>query len=170
MSIEEILTKLVTAVEANTAALGVLNAGRDAALAKLEDAAANGVVSKPATTRTRKAKEPEVVAAPAAPVVGDDDLRAAAGAYIGSAGEDKEARQALARNLKAITDHFGTSTLVGETGLKDPDQKAQALFYIQRFGKGLTVDFGADYDFAGDPAQGGSEPAAAEEEDEFAIG
>jgi hypothetical protein len=53
----------------------------------------------------------------------DDDLRNAATTYIQGAGEDKASAASAAANIKSITDHFGTKTLVGETGITDPTQR-----------------------------------------------
>lgn len=186
MSIEQALADntasnvaLATALAANTAVMEKLLAGRDSAVAALE-AKAEG---KP-TRSSRKPKEDaaagngsdgnaatgsqEAGATAASEPTGpsDDDLRAAATTYIQGAGDDKEARSKRAASIKSITDHFGTKTLVGETGITDPTQRVQALFYLKRFTAGSTVDFNAEYDFAGDPAQGG----AAEADDFDAIG
>lgn len=182
-SLEELIVGLTEAVNRNTASIDTLVAGRDAALAQLEKVAAE---PKPATRSRKKAESAEGNAAgsaeggstaesqaaspssaPATPIVTDDALRAAATEYVGGAGDDQAERQARGKNIKAITDHFGTKTLVGETGIQEDDQRAQALFYLKRFEAGLKVDFGAEYDFAGDPGQG-AEPAAAD--DDFDIG
>lgn len=160
MSIEQALAELTSAVAANTAVLEKLEAGREAALAQLEQSA-----SKPTTRSRKKATEeapaPAETPAPAAtqepavtPTVSDDDLRAAATAYIKGAGENADERKTRGANIKSITDHFGTKTLVGETGVQDPEQKVQTLFYLNRFAAGLNVNFSAEYDFSGDPAQG----------------
>lgn len=163
MTIESAIADLTAAVSAlnavtaaNTAILEKLEAGREAALAQLEHNAA----AKPAT-RTRKKETPaaaEPTPAPAATetvaTVSDDDLRAAAVAYMKGAGEDATARAARGANIKAITDHFGTATLVGPTGIQEPEQKVQALFYLKRFDAGAEVNFSAEYDFSGDPSQG----------------
>lgn len=180
MSIEAVMERLAIAVEQNNVVVEKLIAGRDAALEQLKTAA-----EAPKTTRSRKkADEPAaVVETPAAetPVaetpaatavtaeVTDDQLRDTAQKYIGGAGEDATARQARGANLKAMLDHFGVAKLVGPEGLQDPEQKQQALFYLKRYDASIAVDFSADYDFAGDPAQGGAEPAAASG-DEFDIG
>lgn len=183
---------LTETVAANTVQLEALNAGREQALAQMQGAA--GATGEKPATRRRSSKPDETPAPgttpaaaetpapattapattapattiPAAPTASEDDVRAAAGAYIGGAGTDAEAKQARAANLKTITEHFGTKTLVGPTGIETGEQRAQALFYIKRFDSGAEVNFSADYDFAGDPAQGGTAPAAGG--DDFDIG
>lgn len=199
MSIEQLLAENTAALNANTETMGKLIAGREAALAQFEkQAAVAGEAPKP--TRTRKPKADEAPAAggggeaggnaagsaaagstvesPAAspssaPTVGPDDaeIRAAAATYIKGASDDEDARQARGANLKAITDHFGTKTLVGPEGVQDADQRQQTLFFIKRFDAGCPVDFSQEYDFSGDPTQDGLEPAAAAAAgDEFDIG
>jgi hypothetical protein len=182
MSIESALAELTAAVVANTAVLEKLEAGREAALEQLQNKDAGGTK----TTRTRRPKETtenadnsgnagagsadtgsQAGAAAnasdqAAPGVTEDDLRAEATAYIKGAGENVEDRKARAANIKSITDNFGTAALAGDNGIKDPEQRAQALFYLKRFAAGQTVDFSAEYDFAGDPAQGVSGGADSE--------
>jgi hypothetical protein len=189
MSFEALLERVAVAIERNTESVEKLCAGRDAALAQFEKVATAGEAPKP---RSRKkadaepaagngaaaaAETTETVAAASQPAtepsIADDDLRNAAQAYIGGAGDDVAARQARGANLKAILDHFGVSKLVGPEGLQDPEQKQQALFYLKRYDAGITVDFAQDYDFSGDPLVGGESVHAAAvtaDEDEFAIG
>lgn len=188
MSIEALLDRVATAIEANTQALQVLEAGRQASLAQLEKHAAAGGEGAPKTSRSRKKEaEPvtgeaaatESVASPAASPSPDPaataaaadtanidaDLTAAVTAYIaGSNGDDDKA--ARTENIKAIMGHFG-GKLVGPTSTLDADQKSQALFYVKRFGAGCEVNFNQDYDFSGDPAQGAAPETVA---DEFDIG
>lgn len=168
------------ALSANTAILEKLEAGREAAIAQLEQKA-----DKPATRSRKKADE-----APAGAVAGDaagsaaeetsavagetatvsdDDIRNAAIGYVQGTAEKPttaEERKVRGANVKSITDHFGTKTLVGPDGINDPDQRTQALFYLGRFNAGCEVNFSAEYDFSGDPAQG----AVAAEADFDAIG
>jgi hypothetical protein len=163
MSIEAALAELTEAVKANTAILEKLEAGREAAVNALE-AKADGKSTRsrkkadetpaPAKEEAKPAAEKTPEAAGDTPTVSDDDLRNAATDYIKAAGDDAEKRKANAANIKAITDHFGTKTLVGETGIQDAEQRVQALFYLKRFGAGAEVNFSAEYDFSGDPAQG----------------
>lgn len=181
MSIEAALAEntasnlaLAAAIAANTSILEKLEAGREAAVTALENKA-----DKPARTSRKKADEPAAgngeaastgsqaggataAAEPTGP--SDDELRNAATTYIQGAGEDKAQRSERGANIKSITDHFGTKTLVGETGITGVEQRTQALFYLNRLAAGQPVDFSAEYDFAGDPAQG------AEAEDFDAIG
>jgi hypothetical protein len=56
--------------------------------------------------------------------------------------------------VKVLPAHFGTTKLLGAEGVQDPEQRAQAAFYIARKKLGLDVNLSADYDFAGDPGQG----------------
>jgi hypothetical protein len=184
MAIEELIKGLTEAVNRNTDTVEKLIAGRDSALAQLEKVAGE---PKPATRRKKStdsteenaagAAEPgstaaSPAAAPAAQAtasgVSEDDLRGAATAYVGGAGENKDERTARGKNIKAITDHFGTKTLVGPEGITGSEDRVQAMFYLKRFEAGLTVDFSAEYDFSGDPAQGDAESASADEE--FDIG
>lgn len=170
MSIEAALAELTAAVVANTEALNgntsileKLEAGRAAAVSALESK-----TEKPAT-RTRKAKDEPTAgnasAGTASPVAdaktasepvgpSDDDLRKAATDYIKGAGEDVEERNARGTNFKALLAHFGVAMLVGDTGINDADDRAKALFFLKRYAAGKPVDFSADYDFSGDPAQG----------------
>lgn len=169
MAIETLLERIAVALEANTAVLEKLEAGREAALEQLQNKADTGTKA-PRASRKKADETPatagngdnastgsqEAAATPAAdePTISDDDIRGAAGTYIGGAGDNVENRKARAANIKRITDHFGSKTLVGETGIQDAAQRAQALFYLRRFNAGCEVDFSAEYDFAGDPAQG----------------
>jgi hypothetical protein len=182
MSIETALAELTAAVVANTAILEKLEAGREAALAQLE---AKGETK---TTRTRKPKASDDSAGDAAgnasgaegastgsqaggataavkstaPTADEALVRQVATDYIKGAGDNAEERKARAGNIKRITDHFGTAALAGDNGIKDAEQRAQAVFYLKRYDAGLEVNFSAEYDFTGDPTQG-----AAEAEDSF---
>lgn len=177
MSVEALLERVATAIEANTAAVEKLTAGREAALAQLEKTVGAGEPAKPARGRGKKADEtaavttetpaattetPAETPAPAAsgPTVTEEELRKAAVDYVGSVGQEK-----AGPNLKAIADHFGVSALAGPTGIQDGEQRAQAAYYIARYGAGLEVNFSEDYDFASDPTAEAA-PAA----DEFNIG
>jgi hypothetical protein len=180
MSIEAAIAELTAAVNANTAILQKLEAGREAALAQLQEKG-----EKPASRSRRKPEEPaagnaagdatggSAAASPPAspspadagstgPTATEDEVRQVATNYIKGAGDNAENRKARADNIKSITDHFGTAALAGDNGIKDPEQRAQAVFYLKRFDAGLEVNFSAEYDFTGDPTQG-----AAEAEDSF---
>ena len=76
--------------------------------------------------------------------------------------EDAALRAKYGEFLVAMTAHFGAKALTGPDGLNDPDQLNQAIFFVKRKATGAEVDFGADYDFDGDPAQGATAPAADE--------
>jgi len=191
MSIEAAIEALTAAVQENTAEMKVMNAGREAALAQLTDAAASGT-PKPAS-RSRKKAEAEAPAATDAgngasapstaaasdaaapsptattPEVTEDDLRNAAQTYIAGAGQDAAARAERGGQIKAITTHFGTATLVGETGINGADERKQALFFLRRLNEGLPVNFSHDYDFDGDVTQDDGAPATAGGDD-FNIG
>lgn len=186
MAIEALLERIAVGLEANTAVLQILNAGREASLEQLKKAGEAGEAAPARATRKKKADEAPAVtetataptavppAAAAAPVDGlsalETELKAAVTAHIEgtTVAEEKAARVA---DIQAIMAHFG-GKLVGPQSTLDDDQKAQALFYVRRYAAGLPVDFSQDYDFAGDPTQGGLEPAgaAADAGDDFDIG
>lgn len=159
MALESLLERIAVALEGNTAILEKLEAGREAALAQLEAKADKSATRSRKKTEEPAAPETKAPATPTAPTVSDDDLRAAATDYIKGAGDDADAKKARAANIKAITDHFGTKTLVGETGVQDADARVQTMFYLKRFAAGLEVNFSAEYDFSGDPTQGGDSGA-----------
>jgi hypothetical protein len=168
-------------VTALTAALGRvadnqerLLAGQQAAIDKLEG-------GKPATTRSRKTADPvvaetaktEAVVEPKpetvvtetpkpvsflpAGVTDADTLKAYVSEWTGAVtGDDKVKRVDL---LKAIAQHLGVEPKFAPLSA-DAAKLKQALFFIERSKADLPVDFSADYDFAGDPKQGGASPAA----------
>lgn len=186
--LEEKIAALVAAVEANTAAVEKLNAGRDVALAKLEEKVTGGE-AKPATRRRKKIDDEPAegnAAGNAAPgsttasqadspssaqtaaAFDDDTLRGAVKDYI-AGGKDEVARTARQANVKTIVDHFG-GKLVGPESTLDDEQKAQALFYVKRFAAGCKVDYSQDYDFSGDPTQDGLDAGADDTTDFDDIG
>jgi len=161
-----------------------LLAGQQAAIEKIE-------AGKPTTTRARKTADPVVAAAaePAAvvekpadpaPVVAETsksflpaDVTDAASleiyvkAWTGAVtGDDKVKRVDL---LKAIANHFGVAPKFGPLA-ETKDRLTQTLFFIERSKKDLVVDFAADYDFAGDPAQGRASAPAADAADDSDFG
>jgi hypothetical protein len=190
MSLEQLLAENTAALIANTQALQVLEAGRQASLEQLKKAAETGDAPKP--TRRKKADEAPAAAAeeatvtqtvtegavsaptttaPAATESIEQQVRAETTAYVNAEGLTDDQKTARTDNIRAIMAHFG-GMLCGPTSTLDDEQRSQALFYIRRFAAGCTVDFSQDYDFSGDPAQGGldaAEPAAAAA-DEFDIG
>lgn len=180
MSIETLLAELTAAttaqtaaIQANTAILEKLEAGREAAIAQLE---AKGE-TKATRTRRPKAEEPAAgnasggeaastgsqaggvttAAENSAPTADEALVRQLATDYIKGAGDNAEERKARASNIKLIADHFGTAALAGDNGIKDAEQRAQAVFYLKRFTAGVEVNFSAEYDFTGDPTQGAAE-------------
>lgn len=187
MSIETLLAEVRDALDRNTQQLQVVEAGRQASLDQLLKA--QGAEAAP-KTRTRKKGEVEpgmqgtavpiaeetvpaetpaaTAPTPAADVTTiENDLKQATTDYIGGGANDDE-KKARTANIVSIMEHFGTK-LVGPQSTLDAEQKQQALFYVKRFAAGCTVNFAEDYDFAGDPTQGGLD-AAAPAEEEFAIG
>lgn len=74
--------------------------------------------------------------------------------FIGWLGEttDPEVRKERAQFVAAIGQHFGVKLPFHPTeGLTDDEQRKQTLFFLRRKREGLKVDFGAEYDFDGDP-------------------
>lgn len=180
MSIEATVAELTKAVldlsaklDVNSGHLERVIAGQEAAMAKLE--------GKPAaTTRTRPKKEEPAAAAAEEPKtepkkVGSNpvtsnipqteaDMKAYVAAWTGAT-DDADERASRVGFLKALADHFGGK---GYAALVQSDDTAkQAVFFIERKKLGLSVDLNAEYDFDGEPGQGGGEPAAAAEEDDF---
>ena len=186
MSIETLMADLTAALNKNSDHLARVILGQEAAMAKLEGSA-------PAATRKPRAKkddEPATGAAdtgnsdaaptaapttastaeaspaaaePAAKVFTQDDLKAVAMEWRGST-EDEAARKKQNELFLAIAAHLGVAKMTGPEGPQASDDIKQAVFFIRRAMAGKSVDFGADYNFDGDPAQGGAAPAAAEED------
>lgn len=144
-----------------------LIAGQAAALDKIE---------APKATRTTRAKKddapaPEpVTAEPAATASGEGDAVSASETAVSMVDDvkpvglshleklkkagDTEAANAFGAFMLSINSHFGGSAKLFER--TDPDEAKQTLFFIKRKIAGLPVDFSADYDFDGDPEQGGA--------------
>ena len=79
--------------------------------------------------------------------------------------DDADERGRRVQFLKDMATEFGgagTAALVSS-----PENAKRAVFYIERKKSGLDVNFNADYDYDGDPAQGGSAPAAEADGDDF---
>ena len=165
MSIEAALADLTAAVKANSALLERVVAGQQVAIEKLEGGA------KPASTRGRKpaaeqpkaetpapavtetpAPAPAAAAKPATALPKDaDELKAFMSAWTGAT-DDVVERKARVDFLKAIAQELGVEAkFAALAGAEDGIKKT--VFYINRKKEGLTVDFSADYDFDGDPAQ-----------------
>lgn len=198
MSLESKIDELMGALTAHTAALGAntavlerVVAGQAAAMEKLEAGsgkAATGTRSRKAAAapETPPATEP-AAAAPEAPatagkepipdapqttvcgvdVTSDDALRAHIAAYL-NRDTDAAARKERGGILATFLAEMGTKTFVGDEGVKDINDRRRLAFYVARAAAGLPVDFAADYDFDGDPAQG--DAPAADAGDEFQIG
>lgn len=172
------LEQFIAALQENTAATAKNNellerviAGQNAAIEKIEAPKATRKKADPATETpaAAAAAEPttETPAAAAEPTaeVTDDEVKAEALAWMADvdpagaadpAKKDVAKRTACADFFKAIVTHFGLNgTLTGPKAELNAEQRKQALFYLRRRRAGLSVDFNADYDFDGDPAQGG---------------
>lgn len=173
------ITALTEVLKQQIAVTERVVAGQAAAIEKLEAAKPSS-----AGTRTRKQKEEPAAAAdegksndapadtasgaadassaseekkPAHPT--GADLEAHIKAWTGST-DDADERAKRVAVLRDIATHFG-----GKGFAPLIENPREAYFYVERAKAGLTIDFKADYDFDGDPAQGGS---AAATEDEFA--
>lgn len=164
MSIEAKIDDLIAAVTTNTVELAKNNAHLERVIAGQADAMAKLEGMKPAAgTRTRKPKDETPAAEtpktetkvetskPAALPKDADELKAFVSAWTG--GTDDAAERAERVNfLKAIAAELGVAPKFGElVGAEDGVKKT--CFYINRKKEGLSVDFGHDYDFDGDPAQ-----------------
>lgn len=141
-----------------------LLAGQIAAIDKIDGVKSGGRAGKKETPAPvaetpvappTVAETPAAPAAPAAPapVVTDDQIKAAAHAWMTDKSEAD--RLAAAKFLGEIMTSFGVGgKLTGPESKLDDEQRRQALFFIQRKAAGLEVNFSADYDFTGDPTQG----------------
>lgn len=169
MSIEALIERHIEALEKNTATLERVIAGQQAALDKIEapktprttkktepaPAAAETPAAAPAADPAPAATETAATTAPAADVVTDEQLKAAALKWMD--GKPQEARLEAAKKMNDILAYFGVGgKLTGPESKLDDDQRKQAKFFIERWAAGLTVDFSAEYDFDGDPTQGGA--------------
>ena len=186
-----IIEATLAALQANTAATEKNNellerviAGQTAAIDKIEAPKAARAKKADTPAAETQATTPAADTAPAtvtpaavtpAAEVSDDDVKTVALAWMAAidpagaadpAKKDLAKRTACADFFKAIVENFGLSgTLTGPKSELNAEQRAQALFYIRRKAEGLGVDFNADYDFAGDPAQGGVAEADAGDDD-----
>lgn len=182
MSIEQLLADqiaatnaLTVAVNENTAALKVLDAGRTEALDQLK-AAGTGTAA-PRRTRAAKADEPAPTPTPAAaaetvagyaPDTSDDAIRAMLTGWLKEKSIDAAEVTKRGDTFKAMLAHFGSPAAVGEKSTLDSDQRHQLVFFLTRFQTNLPVDFSADYDFGADPlAQGESLDLTAADDDEM---
>lgn len=183
MSLEAALAEHTEALKANTAVTQAntaicerLVAGQSAAMEKLAEKQEAARTGKAPTAAEKKAAEKaaEVAAAAAAkpettpPVTtgqkvptNTEEMKAYISGWTGST-DNADERAARVQFLKDLAKHFGVNPAMSELV---PHAKL-TVFYIERKKAGQPVDFSADYDFEGDPAQGGGEPAAAAEAEE----
>lgn len=170
ITVEAVMTSIValtTALNRVAENQDRLLAGQTAAIEKIEGA-------KAPTTRRKKADEPAAVVAeekaPETPAVAETfftvpDSVEAFKEYVGKwTGEVEPGTPERAKRvdlLKAIASHFGVNPKFPELF---PHVK-EAVFFIERSKAGLEVNLKVDYDYSGDPKQGGEAPAA--DEDDF---
>jgi hypothetical protein len=186
MSLEATIQALIVVQEKNTDALERLLAGREDALEQLKNAASpaatgtrsrakkvdtvaetvveNGAAAA-ATTAATASVETKTVARPVDAT--NDELKARIAAWLGTDPAQQAERKP---QLAALLAQLGSPAVAGEKSTITDEQRYHATFYVERFKAGLPVDFGADYDFDGDPLNqdapaADEEPAAAEEED-----
>lgn len=161
MSFDALIAAHTEALNSNTAALlavteslNLNNEGREAAMAAI------GTATPEKATRTpRKAKDDTPAPTPAPTVTASklptaEDVRKALGDWMGETDEvvERDNRKGF---VKSLIDHFGKRPAELE-----PEQMAQVLFFLARHKAGVAVNFSADYDFGGDPTQGGAEVTA----------
>jgi|GEM_PF-1947509 len=161
-------------------------AGQAAALEKIETPKAPRTTKKadapapasdapstaPAAEAPASAPTPEA-ASSAATEVSDADVRNAAVAWMAKvdpAGEADPSKKDMAKRTECaaflgdILNWMGFpagAKITGPDATLSAEQRQQAVFFINRRAAGLTVDFSADYDFDGDPAQGAAAAPAA---------
>jgi hypothetical protein len=162
MSLEAALAEHTAALKENTAILTRIVAGQKEALEKV-DARLGAAPTKPAAAKKEEPKpadpvkeEVKPVAAATVQVVNKDDVKNAALKWMD--GKSADDRKAASEKLKEVLAHFGREDekLTGPDAKLNDDECKQAKFFIERWAAGLTVDFNADYDFDGDPKQGGA--------------
>lgn len=176
MSLEQALAKLTSevelarnATEKNNELLARVVEGQQAAMAKLESSTVTKVETK-GRAKVGKAAEtanPKEEAKPKE--VTQDDLKNLALPYLQSLKGDAKAN--FNKFLNGMAEHFGCEKLTGPEGINDPEQRAQAVWYVCRVKAGLPVDFNAEYDFTkavDAPENQPAEDAAEAEADPFA--
>ncbi len=171
MSLEakiEALTGAVTAlgvlIERQVAIQERLAAGADAALAKMEGGspAAAGKASRgrpkketEAATETPKPSEEPADTASQEPAAdsASESFPTFSKSWLDGAEQGSDEYKRRGKLLMGILGNFGAGKI------KELDEKhhAAAIFYIKRDQSGKKINFEAEYDFAGDPAQ--DEPA-----------
>lgn len=175
MSIEALLAENTKAVQDLIAAIGVNSghlerviAGQEAAMAKLDGKPAPKSRAKkedtpPATEKKVEpaAEEPKKTAVFSLPST-EAEMKAYVAAWTGAT-DDADERASRVDFLKALATHFGGK---GYGALVQSEETAkQAVFFIERKKLGLKVDLNAEYDFDGEPGQGGDSAAEADEDD-----
>ncbi len=169
MSIESKIDDLIAAVAANTEAVAAQTAiqerllvGQQAALEKIDGgkAAATGK-GKAATSRAKKAEEDkkkpadtesqeeDAKTASTEKDVEDEDFATYAKAWLNSVKDGSAEYKRRGKLLMGILAHFGA----GKMSELDKKNHHKALFFLKRDEAGMVVEFDADYDFDGDPAQ-----------------
>ncbi|MBB5986007.1 hypothetical protein [Sphingobium lignivorans] len=182
MALEEALLEATKGMAALTEMLKITAQNQERLIAG--QAAAIEKVQPETRTRTRAKKdEPTPAAAPAetetaeAPPpastdssptftteVSDDELKIVASTYLaGEKDKGMEALQIAKDFIPSIAAEFGSPKLCGPESKLTPAERVKAWFFLKRKSAGLPVDFNGDYDFDGDPTQGG-EPAAPEDD------
>jgi hypothetical protein len=128
MSLEDHLSALTKAVEANTAALSKIAGAAKAATGTAGKSAGADAGAKPAATAA--AKKP---ATPKAPTI--DDIRTKFGGYLST--DDAELRAVRKEQCVRIYDHFG----VKKATELAPENFAEALGYLASFENGEEPEF-----------------------------
>lgn len=157
------VTALAEIVKSQVAIQERLVAGQAAALEKIE----GGKEKATTTRRTRAAKdEPEAAPAPKAEepaptASGAEDAASAssepkkvsfadyAKAWLNSQEQGSAEYKRRGKLLMSILGNFGA----GKISEVDEKHHTAAVFFIKRDEAGKPIDFDAEYDFAGDPAQ-----------------
>lgn len=181
MSLEAALAENTAALNAHSELLKVVTANQERLLAG-QQAAIDKIEAPRAARTSRKAadapkgnSEPAATASGAADAGGVSDegvsvdaLFEYASGYLAefnpkTAGDKADAAKHQERGkflMGMLSDEFGGAKI---KEISDADDRKRALFYLKRFAAGQPVDFKADYDFDGEPAQ-------AAEAEEFEIG
>lgn len=128
MALEDAITKLTAAVEANTAAIAKLAAagGKGAAPATATDKPAD----KPATTKPPKADKPAELT--------EEAFRKAFGDFLGVT--DKALKDTRKQQVSAILAHFG----VAKATEISADKRVEAVGYVKALLAGQTPEFMAE--------------------------
>lgn len=137
--------------KARTTAINAIEAAIEAKTPKADEGkpAPDAGAAATASTAGQQAASPSPVQNV---VLSGDEAAKAFGAWF-SETDDEAERNARRGFVQKIVEHLGKR--VSEL---DEDGRRKAIFFLRRKQAGLTVDFGANYDFSGDPQQsvGGS--------------